>query len=336
MQVALGVFRAPLVYIESMQEEILNIIVRLSRGAGGDDDKARLLEWLEESEENRRFYSLFMANCSLHDTIASPSLYKDTESMIARLDARIDASESQRRWRLPLRSMGWVLASVAAVVLSFLVYRGVTADRTVPVPMETASNLTAETIHFVLDDGTRVYLQPGADITYNVSTLEDRREVRLRGDAYFDVSRNELKPFVVKTDNIGVKVLGTAFSVSSSPESSQVVLERGSVRLLSPEGASMVTLSPNQKATFKSLTGDVRVEPVYATAFVTDKYNLMSISDATLSEITARLSSIFHKKINFKGGDDDKRYNLAVLKSDTLEDILSILEYMTGAEFTFQ
>ena len=114
MQVALGVFRAPLVYIESMQEEILNIIVRLSRGAGGDDDKARLLEWLEESEENRRFYSLFMATCSLHDTIASPSLYKDTESMIARLDARIDASESQRRWRLPLRSMGWVLASVAA------------------------------------------------------------------------------------------------------------------------------------------------------------------------------------------------------------------------------
>ena len=295
----------------------MNIIVRHTRGAADEQDKRKLVEWLEESEENRRFYSLFMANCSLHETIASPSLYSDTESM-------------------PLRLAGWAVAAVIAAVVSVFVFRGTGISRTAPVPMEQAVNLTAETIQFALDDGTRVYLHPGAEISYNVSTLDDRREVKLHGDAYFDVTRNELKPFVVYTDNIGIKVLGTAFSVSSSPEVSQVVLERGSVRLLSPEGASMVTLSPNQKATFKALTGDVRVEPVYATAFVTDKYNLMSISDATIEEITSKLSSIFRKNISFSGGDDDKRYNLAVLKSDTLEDILSILEYMTGAEFTIQ
>ena len=314
----------------------MNIIVRHTRGAADEQDKRKLVEWLEESEENRRFYSLFMANCSLHETIASPSLYSDTESMIARLDARIDAAESQCRERMPLRLAGWAVAAVIAAVVSVFVFRGTGISRTAPVPMEQAVNLTAETIQFALDDGTRVYLHPGAEISYNVSTLDDRREVKLHGDAYFDVTRNELKPFVVYTDNIGIKVLGTAFSVSSSPELSQVVLERGSVRLISPEGASMVTLSPNQKATFKALTGDVRVEPVYATAFVTDKYNLMSISDATLEEITSKLSSIFRKNISFSGGDDDKRYNLAVLKSDTLEDILSILEYMTGAEFTIQ
>lgn len=314
----------------------MNIIVRHSRGAADEQDKRKLVEWLEESEENRRFYSLFMANCSLHETIASPSLYSDTESMIARLDARIDAAESQRRERMPLRLAGWAVAAVIAAVVSVFVFRGTGISRTAPAPMEQAVNLTAETIQFALDDGTRVYLHPGAEISYNVSTLDDRREVKLHGDAYFDVTRNELKPFVVYTDNIGIKVLGTAFSVSSSPEVSQVVLERGSVRLISSEGASMVTLSPNQKATFKALTGDVRVEPVYATAFVTDKYNLMSISDATIEEITSKLSSIFRKNISFSGGDDDKRYNLAVLKSDTLEDILSILEYMTGAEFTIQ
>lgn len=320
----------------SMQEEMMNIIVRHSRGAADEQDKRKLVEWLEESEENRRFYSLFMANCSLHETIASPSLYSDTESMMTRLGARIDAAESLRREHMPLRFAVWAVAAVLVVALSVFVFRGIDAGRTTPVPMEQAKNLTAETIQFALDDGTRVYLQPGAAISYNVSTLDDRREVTLHGEAFFDVTRNELKPFVVHTDNIGIEVLGTAFSVSSSPEVSQVVLERGSVRLISPEGASMVTLSPNQKATFKALTGDVRVEPVYATAFVTDKYNLMSISDATLKEITAKLSSIFHKDISFSGGDDDKRYNLAVLKSDTLEDILSILEYMTGAEFTIQ
>ena len=319
-----------------MQEELLDIIVRQARNECTDTEKARLAAWLDESEENRRFYSLFLANCTLHDTISSPNLHKDTESMMARLGARIDAYESQKRSFPLMRTLTWALGAALAVMLSVLVFKGVMPARPAPEPMETISNLTAETIHFSLDDGTRVYLHPGAEITYNVSTLPDRRDLTLHGDAYFDVTSDQSRPFIVHTHNIGIKVLGTAFSVSSSNEMSQVVLERGSVRLLSPEGASMVTLSPNQKATFKLLSGDLRVEPVYATAFVTDKYNLMSMSDATLKEINTKLMTIFHRKITFEGGDGDKRYNLAFLKSDSLEDVLSILEYMTGAKFTIQ
>ena len=227
---------------------------------------------------------------------------------------------------------GLALAFAALVLAVIMVIRpGVKASQAIP--MQELANQTSETIHLVLEDGTRVYLAPGASLSYNVTTLPESREVRLSGDAYFDVMRNEDKPFFVRTGNIGVKVLGTAFSVSSSPDVSQVVLERGMVRLISPEGASMVTLNPNQKATFRTMTGDVMVEPVYATAFVTDKYSLMAISDATLPQILARLSSVYKKKVHGRGGNLDKRYNLAFLKSDTLEDVLSMLEYMTGAEF---
>ena len=123
-----------------MQEELMNIIVRHTRGAADEQDKCKLVEWLEESEENRRFYSLFMANCSLHETIASPSLYSDTESMIARLDARIDAAESQRRERMPLRLAGWAVAAVIAAVVSVFVFRGTGISRTAPVPTPTSSS----------------------------------------------------------------------------------------------------------------------------------------------------------------------------------------------------
>ena len=317
-----------------MQDEIIDIIIKSLRHTGTEDDKARLLQWLNQSEENKRFYSLFVANYSLHYTISSDKLSRDRESMINRLNARIDAAAPRRSFRSLYIGLASVAAAALALLLVFLPLsrpEKVTED-----PMEQLVNSTAETIHFVLDDGTRVYLSPGSSLSYNVTTLTGRREAVLGGEAYFDVAHDEGRPFTVRTDNIGVRVHGTAFSVSSSPEISQVVLERGAVRLLSPEGTAMVTLSPNQKATFKSLSGDVRVEPVYATAFVTDKYNLMSISDATLKEITTRLSSVFHKKIVSTGGDPDKRYNLAVLKSDTLEDVLSVLEYMTGAQFTIQ
>lgn len=315
-----------------MQDEIVDLIIKQIRRSATEEEKEKLLSWLQKSEENRRFYSLFAANYNLHDTLTSETLSRDTESMIARLNARIDAAPpslfSRKSWRMG----GLALAFAALVLAVIMVIRpGVKAPQAIP--MQELANQTSETIHLVLEDGTRVYLAPGASLSYNVTTLPESREVRLSGDAYFDVMRNEDKPFFVRTGNIGVKVLGTAFSVSSSPDVSQVVLERGMVRLISPEGASMVTLNPNQKATFRTMTGDVMVEPVYATAFVTDKYSLMAISDATLPQILARLSSVYKKKVHGRGGNLDKRYNLAFLKSDTLEDVLSMLEYMTGAEF---
>lgn len=315
-----------------MQDEIVDLIIKQIRRSATEEEKEKLLSWLQKSEENRRFYSLFAANYNLHDTLTSETLSRDTESMIARLNARIDAAPpslfSRKSWRMG----GLALAFAALVLAVIMVIRpGVKAPQAIP--MQELANQTSETIHLVLEDGTRVYLAPGASLSYNVTTLPESREVRLSGDAYFDVMRNEDKPFFVRTGNIGVKVLGTAFSVSSSPDVAQVVLERGMVRLISPEGASMVTLNPNQKATFRTMTGDVMVEPVYATAFVTDKYSLMAISDATLPQILARLSSVYKKKVHGRGGNLDKRYNLAFLKSDTLEDVLSMLEYMTGAEF---
>ena len=316
-----------------MQDEIVELIIKQIRRSATEGEKEALLSWLQKSEENRRFYSLFAANYNLHDTLTSGSLNRDTESMIARLNARIDAAPPRLFSRKTWFMGGLSLAFAALVLAVIMVVRPAVNAPEKAVPMQELANQTAETIHLVLEDGTRVYLAPGSSLSYNVMTLPDSRVVRLSGDAYFDVMRNEDKPFFVRTGNIGVKVLGTAFSVSSSPDVSQVVLERGMVRLISPEGASMVTLNPNQKATFTAMTGDVMVEPVYATAFVTDKYSLMAISDATLPEILSRLSSVYKRKVRGRGGNLDKRYNLAFLKSDTLEDVLSMLEYMTGAEF---
>ena len=316
-----------------MQDEIVELIIKQIRRSATEGEKEALLSWLQKSEENRRFYSLFAANYNLHDTLTSGSLNRDTESMIARLNARIDAAPPRLFNRKTWFMGGLSLAFAALVLAVIMVVRPAVNAPGKAVPMQELANQTAETIHLVLEDGTRVYLAPGSSLSYNVMTLPDSRVVRLSGDAYFDVMRNEDKPFFVRTGNIGVKVLGTAFSVSSSPDVSQVVLERGMVRLISPEGASMVTLNPNQKATFTAMTGDVMVEPVYATAFVTDKYSLMAISDATLPEILSRLSSVYKRKVRGRGGNLDKRYNLAFLKSDTLEDVLSMLEYMTGAEF---
>ena len=94
----------------------------------------------------------------------------------------------------------------------------------------------------------------------------------------------------------------------------------------------MVTLSPNQKATFLNLTGDIHVEQIYASSFVTEKFNLVDMHEVTVDEILKNVSELYGKRISCSGGTDGKLYNLAFLKSDSLQDVLSIVEYLTGTE----
>ena len=315
-----------------MEDNIIELITKHLKGFCSPSEHLFLMQWLEASPENRRFYADFAANWRLHESLTSSALNQDTERMLSRLNARIDAGSSSPR----RRSGKGVLTGVVAAAAALCVVAGLFFLLRTPFRgsehLETLANQTDETSMMVLEDGTHVYLRPGATLSYNVLTLKGKRIAELSGDAYFDVARDEEKPFLVRTGSINVQVLGTAFSISASPDDAQVVLERGSIRLLSPGGDPMVSLAPNQKAVWRRGGGGLRVESVYAAAFVTDKYNLVAFYDETVPEILAALEDRFHVKLNCSRIPEGKRYNLAFLKSDSLENVIAILEYLAGIE----
>lgn len=65
--------------------------------------------------------------------------------------------------------------------------------------------------HLVLSDGTKVWLNADSKIKYPVSFGQDKREVSLRGEGYFEVAKDSTRPFIVSTDKMDVRVLGTTF-----------------------------------------------------------------------------------------------------------------------------
>ncbi len=155
-------------------------------------------------------------------------------------------------------------------------------------------------------------------------------------EAFFEVAPDSLRPFTVKTGNIGVEVLGTAFSVracDSSPES-EVVLERGSVRILSPEGYPLVTISPDQRAVFNVADGGLRVESINAVPYIAENYNLITLSNASIAEIVASIEQSFSVNLVFDGNTDKSgKYFFSYSVTDSVEDILSILEFISGQRF---
>ena len=124
----------------------------------------------------------------------------------------------------------------------------------------------------VLPDGTKVYLNSGTSLSYPATFGKTDRQVRLSGEAYFEVKTNEVLPFIVETKEIFVKVLGTTFNVYAYPESEwfETSLIEGSLELCTIDGAQTILLKPNQNAHYSCNTGrfsisktDLRMETAW-------------------------------------------------------------------------
>ena len=90
--------------------------------------------------------------------------------------------------------------------------------------------------HLVLSDGTKVWLNADSKIKYPVSFGQDKREVSLRGEGYFEVAKDSARPFIMSTDKMDVKVLGTTFDVNTYEERVLSFWSRGLWKCLQGKG----------------------------------------------------------------------------------------------------
>ena len=142
------------------------------------------------------------------------------------------------------------------------------------------ANANSVAKHINLTDGSFVWLGANSKLTLNPKFAEKGRDVELKGEAYFNVKTNQDIPFTVKTSSINVRVLGTAFNVNASDNSTtEVVLERGVVRLLTLDGVSLVRLQPDQRAVYNIADGDIEVNNILAELFVTKRYDLIYMKE---------------------------------------------------------
>ena len=101
--------------------------------------------------------------------------------------------------------------------------------------------------NILLPDNTLVFLNSDTKLSYNSNFGKKNREVTLEGEAYFDVTHNSSKPFIVHTCENEIKVLGTAFNVKAYPDGNihQISLERGKI-LICDQKQESYALNPNQ------------------------------------------------------------------------------------------
>lgn len=144
-----------------------------------------------------------------------------------------------------------------------------------------------------LSDGTLIYLNSMSKIRYPVTFPADRRRVELEGEAFFEVAKDADRPFIVKVQQMEVKVLGTKFNISSYADDGliQTTLVEGSVEVSSKENRVKAVLKPSEQLCFdkESKTAEVaKVDVSYYTAWRNGWYKYRDIRLEELMKVMMR------------------------------------------------
>ncbi len=322
-----------------MKEVPYELFKKYFNGETDDSENRRLIEWLLEDKENEKVFADTLSVISAADVVRDERFEARRDAFFERLSRKIDeqdAAASRKRRRNIGFAFAGGLAAVLAAVAVFLFTSGEGYLYRSPMTYTSYSNTSNGSDIICLPDGSTVWIMGGSSLRYgsNVSKNGGEREVCLEGEAFFDVAKDTLHPFVVKTPSLSVVAVGTRFNVRvKEGGDTEVMLEEGSVRLCNPKGVNLMRLLPDQTAVLDGSTGDIFIEQHYVQSEIRLKYNVIALIDATLEEIKENIEKSYGVSIKIKGTPaEDRRYNFSCLKSRGVEEAVAILSHLTGTQ----
>lgn len=194
------------------------------------DDIQELNEWLQKSPENLQKWESYQLLWQNSAKLASRMPLPDRERIWSGIEAEIG---EKKTFAIP-SFFKYAAAAAIFLTISLSVWLSISSKQEHYI----ANNGPLE---IWLADSSRVVLKEGAELTVSKSYLQEDRRVVLKGDAFFEVKRNEEKPFLVQTESHFVKVLGTSFLVQTpQPDEATVSVFSGKVEFGLPSGQSSI------------------------------------------------------------------------------------------------
>lgn len=191
----------------------------------------------------------------------------------------------------------------------------------------------------VLSDGTEVYLNSGSSLTYPVAFYDEGpRNVVLRGEAYFTVKSDSLRPFSVDAGLLDTKVLGTEFNISNyaDDEYVKVVLVEGSVTVNEGgnPGRRAIVLRPHQMASY-SLSGTALVvSDVDVSSHIAWKDGILLFKNEDFYRITKKLERHYDIEINIKDVEVGQERYTGRFKTETIDEVLQAFQRIKEFEYS--
>ncbi len=187
----------------------------------------------------------------------------------------------------------------------------------------------------VLSDGSVIWLNSDSRLEYPEKFAKGERKVRVTGEAFFDVVRDTVKPFIVETERQTVTVLGTEFNVSAYPsEPVMTTLASGKVTVMSGDGTGAVVLIPGEQSVLNTNSDHLVVRQVDIEDVVSWKNGIINIENMALSEILKVVSRAYDVDFATESlPTEDIILRGSISSDETLEVFLAVLSKVADVKF---
>lgn len=289
-----------------------DLLYKFFEGKTSLEEEKKIREWMEKSESN---FNVFMRFRKEYDIQILRGLNSNTgkKKIIAHL-----------LWTSGVAAV--IIALIIGGVYLFNLEDKTEHYNTIIVP-------AGQRINLILSDNTNLWLNANSEFKYPTDFSNENRTVYLDGEAYFEVSKDENKPFIVKTSKGDVRVTGTSFNVEaySRFDSFKTSLFKGGVDIYKEE-EKLVSLKPNQIGLLennKLLITDISDKDQYLW-----REGLIAFNNKKLEEILHELEKYFDVVILINSSNlPQHTYTGKFRQSDGVDHALRVLQ--RSINFTF-
>ncbi|MBA2611973.1 MAG: FecR domain-containing protein [Bacteroidetes bacterium] len=299
-----------------------DLIAKVIAGEANGEEIALLEIWKNASVANLEYFTL---NKKLLDTISSIELEHPVNINTAwnKLDERISNNATKV---IPLYKRTTVIRIAASlmliVALSFLM-KWIFTGKEVQSLQYLALN---KTVSNTLPDGSKVFLNKHSEITYSLNK-DNVREVKLKGEAFFEVVHNEQQPFEIIINDVIIKDIGTAFNVKALPGTNniEVVVESGEVHFFTSTDAGL-NLVKGQKAIY-NITAKQFVQSILDPSENAVSYHskIFQFNQTPLDNVIKQINDVYD--VNIALNDEalaDKKLSV-IFNNEPVDVVISII-----------
>ncbi|MGK6350564.1 FecR family protein [Parapedobacter sp. DT-150] len=197
----------------------------------------------------------------------------------------------------------------------------------------TFSTPKGHTYRLLLPDGTKVWLNSSSSIQYPVVFARRERAVSLKGEAYFEVAHDALKPFKVNAQGSAIEVLGTHFNVSAFEDEAHVTttLLEGVVNV--SKNDQRITLKPGEQAIADEKTGNIRQAQADIRSVMAWKNGYFRFDNESIEDIIGKISRWYDIEAVAYQGQFNDRFTGTFQRSKNVSQLFSHLEKLAPIHF---
>lgn len=294
-----------------------NLLIRFLKCETTPEEEVAILDWLDADPENIK--TLDRIDFQFNATVLHSEIQKDK------------APKSRVK-----KLISFSAAAILAVAIA--IGNGVLQTRKMRTEMESLTTSisipTGQRIDMTLQDGSRVWLNSNSTLEYPNIFRKADRQVKLSGEAFFDITKDPERPFIIETFACNIEVLGTKFNVEANASDSEfsAALLEGSIKLTDKTTGANMLLKPGEKA--ELIHGELRRSKITNP----DEYlwtdGIISLQSSSFSELLKRFEKAYDVRFVVKLTNEPVVHCKGKIRiSDGINHAMEILQMGTDFEY---